>query len=801
MELRPRILAVDDKEENLIALCAALEALDVEVVSARSGPQALRQLLAGDFALVIMDVQMPGMDGFETAAVIKQRERSRRTPILFLTAISRDPRFIAQGYDVGAVDYLSRPVDTEILRAKVAVFAELWRAKALVAEQAELLRKRQAETLRLEGERRYRDLAESMPLIVWTADASGALTYANDAWFRASGIGRSEGTLDFASVVHPEDAEGFLASWRIGLAGGEAWSGDFRFGNPQESTWRWCQVRVVHNADEIAGGGPVMVGTATDIDARRRAEQSLQVLVRVSESLASAQDEEAALATASACTIPMLGDACLADMLTGTTPRRVACSGFPLAHAALLMVDPRAPREGLVELLGSAGEAVAAAGFRWFVSRDVVARGRVLARLTWLGRRGAELGGHQSLLDDVVARTAVGMDALALLADAQRERHKLAEANRSKDEFLATLSHELRTPLNAVLGWTRLLRSGDLTGEAAERALEVIERNGRVQAQLVADLLDVSRIVSGKLHLEIAPIDVNEVATACVVGLLPVAEKRNQVLTVDVAEGPFVVSGDRARLHQVFSNLLSNALKFTPEGGSIAVEIRREGDDVLLSVTDSGQGISGEFLPMVFERFTQADGSSTRKHGGLGLGLSIVRHVVLLHRGDVDVASPGPGKGATFVVRLPCSRETHARTEERPSYPESEGTFAGKRALLVEDDPDGQRLATTVLRRWGLSVVAVGSVPEALEALAEGAFDVLVSDVGLPDRDGYDLVREVRARESGGERRMPAVALTAFASAEDRARALEAGFDAHVAKPINTAILHASLVEILAVAS
>jgi CheY-like chemotaxis protein len=283
-----------------------------------------------------------------------------------------------------------------------------------------------------------------------------------------------------------------------------------------------------------------------------------------------------------------------------------------------------------------------------------------------------------------------------------------------------------------------------------------------------------------------------------VLGLLPLAGKRNQTLKIDVEGGPFVVQGDRARLHQVITNLLSNALKFTPDGGSIEVQIRREEEHVTVAVADTGKGIPREFLPMVFERFRQADGSSTRKHGGLGLGLAIVRHVVQLHEGDVDVFSEGEGKGARFVVRLPASSEPRGRAEERGSNPDDEDApLSGKRALLVEDDPDGQRLATTVLRRWGFHVTPVGSVPEALAALAEASFDVLVSDVGLPDRDGYDLLREIRARESGGERRLPAIALTAFASEEDRARALQAGFDAHVAKPINTSVLHASLVEVL----
>jgi PAS domain S-box-containing protein len=828
--VKPRILAVDDQAENLVALTAALSSLDVEVVTARSGPQALRHLLVGDFALVLMDVQMPEMDGFETAELIKQRERSRQVPILFLTAISRDARFVARGYDVGAVDYLTKPVDPDVLRAKVTVFAELFRAKAMVAEQAELLRIREAEAIREEGERRYRDLAESMPIVVWTADEHGSIGYANEGWHR---LARSAGEaapprpLTLSQVVDPDDLPRFEEAWREGLLSREGWSGDFRFGGHGEAPSRWHQVRVVRSATQ--SGEAAVVATATDIDPRRRAEQSLKLLVEVSEALANAQDAAAALAAVAKQTIPVLGDACLADLRDArsgveaegegerATYRRVTRVGWLEAGDVLLRsLGPEREAdgdsaedahpllgvsEGAIELLAETdgGSELAEAGFRWFVRRDVVARGRTLGRFLWLSRSlPASNRARADLIDDVTARTAVALDSLSLLASAQWERQKLAEANRSKDEFLATLSHELRTPLNAILGWTKLLRSGDLDEAASARALEVIDRNGRVQAQLVADLLDVSRIVSGKLHLESSPIDANEVATACVLGLLPLAEKREQQLRIEVEGGPFVVLADRARLHQVITNLLSNALKFTPRGGSIDLSIRRDEADVVITVTDSGKGIPAAFLPLVFERFRQADGSSTRQHGGLGLGLAIVRHVVELHEGSVSVESEGEGRGARFIVRLPASSEPRAPTEERSSRPEGNDPLFGRSALLVEDDPDGQRLATTVLRRWGFEVTPVGSVPEALEALGNRRFDVLVSDVGLPDRDGYDLLREVRARESGGDRRLPAIALTAFASEEDRARAINAGFDAHVPKPLNSALLHERLVEVLA---
>ncbi|HLL70722.1 MAG TPA: ATP-binding protein [Pyrinomonadaceae bacterium] len=368
-------------------------------------------------------------------------------------------------------------------------------------------------------------------------------------------------------------------------------------------------------------------------------------------------------------------------------------------------------------------------------------------------------------------------------------------ANRTKDEFLATMSHELRTPMTAILGWAQLLRSRTLNEEDFARALEIVERNAQSQKKLIDDLLDISRIITGKLRLDVQPVDLASVVAAAVDALRPTAEAKAIRLQplLDPQAGP--VSGDTDRLQQVVWNLLSNAVKFTPRGGRVQVRLERVNSHVEIIVSDSGRGISAEFLPHVFDRFRQADGTSTRKHGGLGLGLSIVRQLVELHGGTVGVESDGEGQGATFIVQLPLMvtrKQSNAALSER-RHPTAGGdglsfdcppSLEGLRVLVVDDEADTLRLLRTVLERCGTEVTTAGSVAEALAAFAASKPDVLISDIGMPETDGYELIGKLRAAESGSNARIPAIALTAYARVEDRVRALNAGFQVHVPKPI-----------------
>src|ERR1041385_8323643 len=373
-----------------------------------------------------------------------------------------------------------------------------------------------------------------------------------------------------------------------------------------------------------------------------------------------------------------------------------------------------------------------------------------------------------------------------LLLRAERARSEAEAANRIKDEFLATLSHELRTPLTSLLGWSSVLREAKRDEKVLTQGLEAIDRNARVQAQLIDDLLDVSRIVSGKLNLEVRPLDISSVARAAINVVRPAADAKEISLDYFAEPGLGAISADSARLHQIIWNLLSNAVKFTPHGGKICVRVEQDGADARVTVKDTGQGIEPEFLPRVFDRFLQADSSTTRSFGGLGLGLAIVRHLVELHGGTVSAQSEGLNKGATFSATFPLLAE-RAESITMPhselSAPENH-SLDGLRVLLVDDEAEAREIISTVMTRTGAEVTACHSASEALATLLEWKPDVILSDIAMPDEDGYSFIGKVRSlpREKGGA--TPAAALTAYARDVDRTQALAAGYQMHIAKPI-----------------
>ncbi|HZS47888.1 MAG TPA: ATP-binding protein [Blastocatellia bacterium] len=377
---------------------------------------------------------------------------------------------------------------------------------------------------------------------------------------------------------------------------------------------------------------------------------------------------------------------------------------------------------------------------------------------------------------------------------------ELSEANRLKDEFLATVSHELRTPLSAILGWTALLRRGRLQGEKAAEALEIIERNAKSQSQLINDLLDVSRIITGKLRLDQKPVDFNSAIFAALETVRPAAEAKEIKLDVNLDAEGALVKGDQNRLQQIVWNLLSNAIKFTPKGGKVSLSSERTDSQIKFTVKDTGVGINLDFLPFVFDRFTQADGTSTRSHGGLGLGLAIVRHLVELHGGRVMAHSEGPGKGAEFTVLLPImavESETINQNNAtvRDSAPETEESYdlTGVRVLVVDDLKDARELIGIVLESQGAQVETVSSVADALRVIKSSPPDVLVSDIGMPDEDGYSLIRKVRQLDDNYAAQVPAIAVTAYAGEKDRKQLLRAGYQAHLSKPVEPSELVATV--------
>lgn len=533
-QFKVNVLLVDDRPENLIALEAMLSGLGQNLVKASSGAQALKCLLDQDFAVILLDVQMSGMDGFEAAALIRQRPRSQYTPIIFLTAFSDDQALRSKGYALGAVDYLLKPIDPMILTSKVAVFVELFKKNLEVQHQAELLIAKNLEILSVEA-------------------------------------------------------------------------------------------------------------------ARKQAE----------------------------------------------------------------------------------------------------------------------------------------------------------DANRMKDEFLAVVSHELRTPLNSILGWSQLLLRKKFDEATTAQALETIARNAKSQAELIEDILDISRLIQNKLKLTIRPINAIAIIESVLESVYPLAEEKTVQLHTQLDESAQMISADLERLRQIVWNLLTNAIKFTAAGGQVTVKLSIAPEqDFLpkvpfaqLQIIDTGIGITPEFLPHIFEHFRQADSSSTRSQGGLGLGLAIVSQLVTLHQGKIIAHSDGTGKGASFTVYLPLATDetindvkSDTTTGINESHPGT-NSLEQIQVLLVEDHCDSRDSIKLLIEQTGAEVTAVASVKEALACLNHAAFHILVSDIAMPEADGYQLIRQIREKELQHGGTLPAIALTAYTKPEDQALALASGFQMHISKPVEPDIL------------
>jgi PAS domain S-box-containing protein len=547
------------------------------------------------------------------------------------------------------------------------------------------------------------------------------------------------------------------------------------------------------------------------------AERRASFLAEATTLLSSSLDYEKTLEAVALSAVPQVADWCGVDIVgEGGEVRRLAVAHVDPAKVEWARslserypYEPDAPhgvpavlRTGRAELYEDIPDEllVAAAkdeehlrilrelGFSAVMIVPLAAHGQTFGAITFVTAESGRRYGAEDLAfaEDLARRASLAVENARLYTQAQ-------EANRIKDEFLATLSHELRTPLTAILGWASMLRTGRFDEAATRRAIETIERNARAQKQIVEDVLDVSRIITGKLRLDLRPVELRLLLQDAVETIRPAVEAKGVSLSTRLAPEVGVVSGDPDRLQQVMWNLLSNAVKFNTPGGRVDVELRREGSQAVIRVSDTGQGIRADFLPHVFDRFRQQDMGTTRHHGGLGLGLAIVRHLVELHGGEVSAESAGQGLGSSFILRLPLKTapQAGARAESAPSAGiEPDGAnkapalLEGTRVLLVEDEEDARVMLKAILEAGGAKVTAVSSAAEAWEVLESAGSDVLVSDIGMPGEDGYSLIGRVRERDAARGVRTPAVALTAYARDEDRTRSLAAGFQAHVAKPV-----------------
>jgi signal transduction histidine kinase/PAS domain-containing protein len=588
--------------------------------------------------------------------------------------------------------------------------------------------------------------------------------------------------------------------------------------------------RLVGGCAPIRGENGELVGaisTFADITRFKQLEQELRIgeeqrtfIGEASWQLASlALDYEGTLASVAETAVPRLADWCFVDLIEdGGAIHRVAAAHTDPAHARLaaelrrrhapsaegFAAIARVVKSGISErsiepiehLIGATSDPGLAAALRKLGADSTMivplrARDRTLGALTFVSAESGRTFGESDLL---LARQFGNCAALAV--DNARLYREAQRVNRVKDEFLATLSHELRTPLNAILGWSRMVRMGKLDERGRERALETIERNARSQAQLIEDLLDVSRIISGKFRVEVHEVALPAVVDAAIDSVRLAAEARGIELCARI-EPTATISGDPTRLQQVIWNLLSNAIKFTSKGGHVVLTLRQIDSQIDIEVADDGQGIPADFLPYVFDRFRQADGTTTRAHNGLGLGLAIVRHLVELHGGSVRAESGGHGHGSTFVVRLPIAAvrmrsdvPTALDNGSKDVVFDELPPLHGVTVLVVDDESDAREILTMVLTEQGARVIAVGSVTEAIDAIERAKPDVLVSDIGMPREDGYTLIRLVKAMEKRIGK-IPAAALTAYAGVHDRTRALLAGYSSHLPKPIEPAELAA----------
>ena len=639
--------------------------------------------------------------------------------------------------------------------------------------------RKQAETALRDSEEKFRNMADNAPCMIWVTDPTGYCTYLSQSWYDFTGQTQETGLgLGWLNATHPDDRESAEQAFLTANERHDVFRVEYRLrGSDNQYIWVIDAATPWFGAEGQFKG---YIGSVIDIDDRKQAESALRQSEERYRTLFESIDEgfavievlfdenDKAIDYRFLEVNPAFEDQTGLQEATGKTVRQLIPN----------LEDHWVETYGKIALTGESlrFENGSEALNRWF---DVYA-----FRIGQPHERKVAL-----LFKDISDRNRIESERERILQREQAAREVAENANRIKDEFLAVLSHELRSPLNPILGWSQLLRRGKLDEVKTAQALATIERNAQLQSQLIDDLLDISRIVRGKLTLVAVPVNLSSVISAALETVRLAAEAKSIHIELNLEPNIRRVYGDAGRLQQMVWNLLSNAVKFTPTGGRVKVRLTQTNQDVQLQVMDTGKGINSEFLPYVFEHFRQEDGATTRKFGGLGLGLAIARQIAELHGGRIWVESRGENQGATFTVELPIL-PTANFIEEVTDTTEAQSDYlllANLHVLVVDDEPDSRDFVAFVLKEAGAKVTAVGSASEALQLLSTTPFDILLSDIGMPEMDGYALIREIRKSRDDRGRNLPAIALTAYAGEYEQREAIVSGFQSHLAKPVDPA--------------
>ena len=851
------ILLVDDEAKNLVALESILESPEYRLVKAQTADEALMALMQDEFAAIVLDVQMPDLSGIELAKLIKQRKKTQHIPILFLTAYYQEDEHIVLGYDVGAVDYLTKPVNPSVLRSKVGVFVDLFRKTRALAEINSAMADEIIERQRAED--RFRLVVESAPNAMVVVSREGMITLVNSQTETLFGYERGELLDKQADILLPSEfsvtASGFTGVLE-GISNDPARRSREIVGRRKDGS----EISIEIGLNPInSPDGRSVLASIVDITERKRSEAALRAanaeleaknteLQRQAEERArriraeaaqaeaeAARERSAFLAEASSVlavsfdyhqtlealarlVVPKLADCCVIDIVEddGTLNPLVIADSTGMEEAVLAFwqtLDAESDLEGeaLTRLkIGSFStgakmrpretaaseekpdkEKSTPVTVRSYMMIPLQARGRILGRLCLISAGEREYGGSDLPLGEELAqRAGLALDNSRLYNEARAAREAAEAANAAKDRFLAMLSHELRTPLSPVLHSVTLLESDADVAPHIREALGTIRRNVQLEARLIDDLLDLARIRNGKLQLHREIVDAHDLLHRTVEICHAEISARDLRVHFDFHAERSRLNADPARLQQIFWNLVTNALKFSPTGGLLTILTSNNEDGALrIEMKDRGRGIAAEKLERIFDAFEQAEGP---RSSGLGLGLAICRALVSLHGGTIEARSEGIGCGATFTIILPAAAGAEVDTPVAPVIPGSTDLLP-LRLLVVEDHADTATALKKLLMRRGYEVRSAESVAEALAIAENFDFDVLVSDIGLPDGTGVDLMMQLTA---SGKRSFRGIALSGYGMQEDLERSSAAGFVHHLTKPVDFPLLDRTLLSI-----